>query len=273
MDFRENISKVFYGVGAFFAALTVLYFGSEYILEFSPVTKSLLLFAAFVGFLVLGLRLNNEDSKRLSHLSIGLGVISFLSFAVYTAGKFDFSSDQIFFLLLLSALAFTGLGYLFRKQKMEKIVEESGKILLGVAVFAIALSAADYLGEKPVHEASFEDQIEISPGEEVVVGEIEVTNNFVLPRDVEVPSYSACLRHDGTTQERGLINEMPETGMLDGGESFTTDLRYRSPPPRYENISGVFEVEEVNECPSSPEEGVFYIFGGNGDPVAMVAER
>lgn len=260
MEFQENISKVMYGVGAFFAALTVLYFGSEYILEFSPVTKSLMLFVAFLGFLVLGLRLSRKDSPRLSQVSIGLGVISFLSFAVYTAGKFDFTSEQIFLLLLAAALSFTGLGYLFRKEKMERIVEESGRILGGLAVFALALSAVDFTGEKPVNEVSFQDQVEISPGEEAVIGEMEINNRFFLPRDVEVPSYTVCLRQNNRTLERGLMQEEPGNGILGGGETFSTELTYRSPPPRYENVSGVFQVEETEQCPTEPEEGVLYVF-------------
>jgi hypothetical protein len=265
VDFRENISKVMYGVGAFFAALTVLYFGSEYILEFSPVTKSLLLFTAFLGFLVLGLKLSRKESRRLSHVSIGLGVVSFLSFAAYTAGKFDFTSEEVFLLLLTAAVTFTGLGYLFRNEKIERVVEESGKILAALMVFALALTAVDYAGEKPSSEVSFREQVDVSPGEESMVGEVEVRNGFFLPRDIEVHSYSVCLSHNGTTLERGLMHE-DAPDMLGAREVFSSNLSYRSPPPRYENVSGVFEVEEVEECPPRPENGVMYVFSDEGLP-------
>lgn len=260
MDLDFNPETGLYLTAAFLGVITVLYFGSAYIFQLSPITKSSILFASFMFFFTVSLWLP-EDEKIYSLISQGIGSVSYLVFLVYTASRFSLNQDQIFLFLLTSSTLFLALGYLLNNGKLEPEHKTARNVAAGIIVVLVALVMFDAIGSQPTYELQLKDRVEIAGNaDELTIGSITVSNSFLLPRQIEGRSYRACI--PGEREHRIHISENLDES-IGGNEERQYNLTARSLPDHRSNISGTFTVEEADSCPAG-ETGVdsrtLYVF-------------
>lgn len=250
MDLDFDASNVLYLIGAFLGAVTVLYFGASYVLQLSPTTKSILLLSGFAFFFVKGYDLDSRD-QLLSNLSYLVSGVSYLVFLGYTSAKFGLNQEQVLLLLGASSVLFTALGYSVRKQKLDLESLGSRKVLVGLLVFAAALFLFDVSGAQPGYSLELVDEVELGE-DSTVIGSIEVRNDFMLSRNIDLPRYSACVYQPNRT--RGYIDHEGEKDVIYGGESFSVNLTLNAVPRRRSgNLSGVYALDKRDSCPDSSD--------------------
>jgi len=270
MDFDITPEKGLYFTAALLGVITVLYFGSAYIFQLSPVTKSVILFSAFAFFFTVSLWLP-EDEKIYSLISQGIGSISYLVFLVYTASRFSLNQDQVFLFLLASSALFLVLGYLLNNEKLEPGRETARNVAAAILIILAALMVFDVAGSQPTYELQLTDQVEITGNaDELTLGTLTVSNSFLLPRQIEEPSYTGCILAE--RENRVHISEDIDE-FIGGNEEKSYNLTARSIPGRRSNISGTFSVEEAESCPAGEAEAnneTLYVF--RNDPVRGIID-
>ena len=256
-DFRPETGL--YITAAVLGVITVLYFGSEYIFQLSPVTKSAVIFSMFLFSFALSLWIP-EDEKIYSIISQGIGGIAYLVFLAYTLSKFSLDQNQIFLSLAVSAAIFAAIGRLLSTGKLKVEGEKIRKTILSVLTVLALLLVFDAVGGQPDYELQLEEQVELESGEEAVLGSIKVTNEFILPRQVETHSYSACIPED---RERRIYLSHSVDELVGGNEAKSYNLTASIPYRDTENISGSFQVQESGSCPETGSETIF-VFSREG---------
>lgn len=263
MDFDIDQSRVLYGLGGFLGVISILYFGQELILNLSPTIKSFILLLGTAGFLSAGEYVGHKTLKSSFYI---FSAFSYLSFLVYTIFKFQLGSGSTFLLLAFSSAVFIGLGYL-RSGKGYEMKRDRARFILSVVIAVVALvMVLDVVGPQPQYSLELEEEVEVVEGEEFQVGVLEIRNDFLLSRGVEVPTYRGCL---GDTGYGGVyIRPEIENDILGGSTVKRLELvdDVRTAPIENRTVSGNYTVLEEG-CPEDPEEGVLYISSGGSDNI------
>ena len=257
MAFDLDSSHILYGLGAVLGVYTVLYFGLEVILSLSPATKSIMLVAGSAAFF---LGAGYLETEKVSNILYGFSGVSYLVFTGYTLLRFDFSSEMTFLFLGGSSALFIFLGYKVSDGGFGFERSDYKKAVTGLVAVAAVLLVFDVLGAQPQHELKVKEKVELETGENVV-GTYTISNSFLLPRDADVRRYSACVYSEDEREIRSFSSveweESPK--LLYHSDSVKGNLTVRVPQvePRREeeqmNLSGSFEVEQMEECPDSVE--------------------
>lgn len=259
MAFDIDNSHVLYGLGAVLGVFTVLYFGLEVILSLSPATKSFLLLSGSASFFVLAGYLKTDIIETVLYLLSGF---TYLVFTGYTLIRFELGSEITFLFLAASSALFIFLGYKVSEDGLGIEGERYKQVLAGLAAVSAVLLVFDVLGAQPGHNLQLDDEVELSAGEEAVIGTYTVENNFLLPRDAEPRRYSSCIFSDGERVRRAYSSiDWPdrEPGMLYSGDSvrgnITASVQEVSVEHENEtvNVLGTYSVELQDFCPENVE--------------------
>lgn len=269
MSFDIDNSHVLYGLGVVLGVFTVLYFGLEVILSLSPATKSFLLLAGSAGFFILADYLKTDIIETVLYILSGT---TYLVFTGYTLLRFELGSELTFLFLAASSALFIFLGYRVSEKGLGVDRERYKQLLTGLAAISAVLLVFDVLGAQPEHNLQLDEQVELSAGEEAVIGTYTVGNNFLLPRDANPRRYSSCIFNDGERVRRTYSSiDWPdrEPGMLYSGDSvqgnITASIHEVSVEHENEtvNVSGTYSIGLQNSCPQTAE----------GNQVVVVEER
>lgn len=261
MDLEIDESKIFYGLGSFLGVISILYFGHELILDLSPTIKSFILLSSTAMFLGAAEYVRNGVLKSSFYV---FSSFSYLSFLVYMFARFSFSSEQIFLILAASSTVFVGLGY-FRSEKGYSLNKEQSKKVLGAVITLVAVAVVfDVMGSQPEYSLELHESVEVVEGEEFEIGVFEIRNDFVLSRNVDVPTFRGCLYMSEDHEPRNIYIHPDDPGLIGGGETERTSLADTVNSPHRENVtySGNYSVVRGQECPSDAEERTIYISEG-----------
>lgn len=262
MDFDFDSSYIIYGFGALLGIISIVYFGSEVILGLSPTVKSILLIFAFVLFFISG----NRTSRFLSIGFYMLSAASYVVFLFYMPSKFDFTTDQTFVLLALSSILFMALGYSMKQGKISigsNWFWTAAAIIIGLA---LALVVFDTLSAQPGYSLDLKESVSFGESRETEIGHLEIRNDFVFSRDVDMPNYRGCLylskRFDVSVSPREHLD------MIDGGETLRADLKSNAGRALAElnqtSINNI-EVKEMESCPEDLTGPLLVVVRNKGD--------
>jgi len=245
MDLDVDGTTILYGTSTLFGALAVLYFGRTFLFGLSGATKSILLFLGFVAFI---LAARSIDDSRLTTMLYVLGTASYLSFFVYTVAIFDLSTDHVFLFLAASSILFAGLAYLIRDDRFGPETIDLRRAGIVMAVLAVSVIGIDVAGPQVSYDVTFTDQLNTTTGS-ADIGSVSASNPHVLPREVDMPPYQACIDINGTREiARVTADGLPS--MLMGGQQAAGDLEVRArlrAGPGTE--AGTIPVIEDRNCP------------------------
>ncbi|MDY6789496.1 MAG: hypothetical protein SVV03_06070 [Candidatus Nanohaloarchaea archaeon] len=252
MELDFDSSYIIYGFGALLGVISLVYFGSEVILELSPTIKSFLLLLGFAVFFISG------SYTKTRFLSIGfylLSAASYVVFLFYLPSKFDFSKDQTFILIALSSVLFMCLGYGLKQESIaigKKWFKISITVLLALGV---AITIFDGMGARPTYSLDLEDQTSLFKGENTKIGELTVKNEFMFSREIRMPSYRGCLYLSKRFNVHVFQKQHPR--MVGGGKSISIGLE-ASPARALSELNRTsiedLSLTEKQSCPESMEE-------------------
>lgn len=253
MDFKVDNAYILYGAGVFLGIISVLYFGLEIILSFSPVTKSLLLLSGSVIFFSSALYISNKVLDKTLYL---LSATSYVVFLGYTLAKFSFGSELTFLALAASSALFIGLGYLVSEEKLDLEKEKIKRFLGVVGILVAGLIVFDVVGAEVQQDLLLEEKVTVSEREDAQIGVLKVQNDFVLHREFELKDYDACLYRSGEKENAYVRYENNRDDLIAGMSSREVPLKLSGIPIGHETnktFEGEYSVEKRESCPESLE--------------------
>ncbi len=248
MDLSLDSGRVLYGTGALLGIAALLYFGAEIILGLSPTVKAAMLLLGFAALFTGGTATRMPLDLTLYVLSAA----AYLSFLVYTLGRFSLATDHVFLALGLSSALFIGLGHAVREELLPDVAPR--RVLIGIGIVAAVLLAGDVAGPDATVETTFVDTVTLEDGGEPVIGTVTVTNRFVLSRDVEPPALDACVYTAGMERRRIRVSADGLSGLVGGGETVTANLTATVVIRNDDgNVTGerTYAVERRDDCPGA----------------------
>ncbi len=263
MDFEFDSSYIIYGFGAILGVVSLVYFGSEIILGLSPTVKAILLILVFALFFISA---NYNATGFLSKSFYLLSAASYMVFLFYLPGRFDFTTDQTFALLAVSSVLFMLLGYYLKEGKI-KINRKYFWIFTAIILaLGAVLMPFDAYGAQPTYRLNLEDTVTLSENEESDLGTLTVENEFLFSREVEMPSYSACLHFSKTFDLPVYYRDRP--GLIGGGESIQIDFGTSSRRALDElNRTSIEDVSLIKgeKCPEASKEPSIVVYESGRD--------
>ena len=209
-------STALYALGVIFGILTFIYFGVEVILNISPTLKSLLLLlGSFTLFAATGFSRSGMKNMPLYILSAS----SYLVFTLYTLVRFELGSSLTFLLLAGSSAVFLGAAHLISEKGIELERRHARIAVPFLAALILAFFLYDLSGPRVEKELDLRENVTVDQ-ENLVLGEVEISNEFLFSRVYEVEDYQVCFPGD----ERALIRMEDRSGLLQGGESTSVEL-------------------------------------------------
>lgn len=269
MDFEIDESRIFYGLGAFLGVVSILYFGHELIFDLSPTVKTVLLLSGTGIFLAASDIVENGLLKSSFYI---FSAFSYLVFLLYMFARFEFTSGQVFTVLAVSSAVFTGLGYI-RSGSEKNFSKENSKKVLGALIAVLAvLVILDVTGAQPEYETSFKDDVRIAQGQEFSVGVLEVRNDFLLSRNIDLPVFQGCVSKSAGAQPRSIYISPDSSGIIGGAEEKTFNLteELNSRPDENVTFTGNYTVKQ-GECPEKLENSTIYVQESNGNSLIRSA--
>ncbi len=252
MDLGIDNSYVMYTAGIFLSVVTLLYFGASFIFRLSPATK-----AALLGFspVILFVFAVSISKKLIDTVFYVLSAASYMVFLGYSLLKFSPGESVVLFSLAASSAILIGAGYVVSERELELDWVRGKKIVAGVFLLSVLLVGVDVSGSQPVYSLELNDTVRISSEPGTSVGALEARNDFVLPRELELPRYEGCLY----TPERHSVyvdRENPERGIIEGSTVKRFKLSIDRVPRNEEevDVEDVYEVRQMGECPDSISE-------------------
>jgi hypothetical protein len=214
--------KLLYVVGILLGVVAAAYFGFQLFDQVSPVTTAALLFAGFVCLLVAGVAL---DAETLDVVAYALAAGCYLVFVAYVLSRFDVGDGGTFLLLATSSGLFIALGYLAQQGRLVLTRRQALAVVLVVTVGSVALVGVDLVGAEPTTAAEFEASVEVPDERQTVaLGTVTVENDFVLPRETDVPRFHACVYGPDFRPAPLEYEPTATSGLLWGGQSRQYDL-------------------------------------------------
>ncbi len=286
MDDYLDSSYILYGLGALLGIFAILYFGGEILLSLSPTVKSLILFTSFVFFLVSSLYLKTDTINTVLTVLSGGAYIVFLGYTVF---RFTLSSNQIFVLLAFSSILFVGLGYMIRERGLSLTAQQSKLVLAGCVLVVLILITVDVFGSQASVDATWEDEVDAAQfvDSEVTIGTLQLQNDFIFSRVVDVPRHRICLFAPNQSERitrSAVSDDLSGSTLLSGGETRTTDVTVQFPvvPADVEEehdrgltaddyqALGTIPVEHAAQCEESADTAKIVVADGIGSSVEMV---
>jgi hypothetical protein len=267
LDF--DASKVLYIFGAFLGICSIAYFGFELILNLSPTLKSFIILIGSVMFLV---STDLVENSILKFCLFVLSAFSYLSFLAYTFARFSMGSRQVFLILAASSAAFTGLGYVKSEKNFELELGQAKQILGLLTVTIFVLVAFDGVGAQPEYELNLKDTVEVSEGEELSLGVLEVHNDFLFSRNMDLPRHTGCLVFSENESPERIYSSPDGKGIIMGQKKEKFNIT-ETIGERHErrlnqededlNLSGSYKVYN-KECPESPNKKGAFVHSSGG---------
>jgi len=272
MNLEIRRVHLLYAVGVFLGIISVFYFAFILLEDLSPTITATIL---FLGFLLFGTTGMFIEVERLDLVFYILSAAAYLIGLWYTISRFEFGDGAVFIALAVSSALFVGLGYLSNQGQLEIDRRSTGIVMLAVLGIGVLLVGADLMGPQPTTELDVDDELTIPEMQnEVRIGTVTISNEFVLSRMVDRPDIHACLytpeRIDApiTTEDR-LGNQV-----LGGGESVSTGLTVRGVAfydRGDEELRGGLEGQETvpvelrTECPDNADDVKLVLIQGSPD--------
>jgi len=270
MDLEIDESKVFYSVGSFLGVISILYFGHELILDLSPTVKSLMLFSGTALFLGSADIFENGLLKSSFYI---FSAFSYLSFLIYLFAKFSLSSTQVFGVLSASSVLFIGLGYLRSEKEYSLDKNQSKKVLAGILIVLSVLIAFDLTGAQAEYNLSLNEQVEVTEGEEFELGVLEITNEFPLSRDIDIPNFEGCISASADREPSQIFISPDRENIISGSSKIeiplTDEVHSRSGNT---SISGNYGIKQ-GECPGELENQTIYVQETGGNSILRSVSR
>lgn len=257
MEFDLDQQQIFYSVGAFFAVAASTYLLGTHV-SLSSLTKSIILFLTFAGFLVIAQIL---EGKEIRLITSGISGVSAILFITYTVFRFDLTPPTVLLALAISAVAFMAAGYNLEKLESYEWPLSGRQAVVGIAALVIVFVSVDVATSGLDRSYDWQEAVNVTSDEEVVLGEVTVSNEFYLPRRVESASYQGCIY---TPEKRDVyVSEDYDNDLLwNGQRNLEITGRVGMRPDSNESIKGRYpvEIEEGDECPENVSERKILIF-------------
>ena len=249
-------STAFYLLGMVFGLFTILYFGMEVILEISPAVKSAILFLASITFFsATGL----AESKWRNIPLYFLASVSYLIFAAYTLVRFNFGSAATFLILAGSTAAFLAAGYMINEKQVAIPEKKALYIVIAGIILITGLFLFDVSGPQTEADLTLRNSVNMTQGEETAIGTVQITNDFILPRAIELPEYRACT--EGPSRVNVYAEREGET--VQGKSKIEMELKARLYGLKTENgTSQAFTIRETDGCVE--KEGQISVYESQG---------
>lgn len=219
-------SRIFYGGSAFFAVLSVLYLGFEYLQDLSPVTISALIFSVFLAAFLRG----TFKEKRMKFVYYLTAAGSYIVFLLYVNGKFLETSNQVLISLIASAGLFLGIGYLLtEKEKFIPDRERANKLTAAITVFIGLLLLYNVFFVQASFTADLDDTA-VLDSERQMIGEIRMEKTGYLPIETDRRSINFCTVAEGLylpTSYQSFGGETTSFGPYTATENITLEIRER----------------------------------------------
>jgi len=271
MDVKFDSTNILFGAGAILGVVASIYFAQEIIFGLSPITRSLSLFIAFSMFFILG---NSISEKILGKFLYFLSAATYTVFLIFTISKFDFSSNQVFTVLLFSSFLFIGLGYAVKKR--DRIFSDKlfrlALLILTILLFSFLIF--DIVGAQPVYNLRTFETVDLEEGVSEKVGAVEINNDFVLPRDYDAPSYRGCffIEEDVIEVSVRYSDYSLSSGVIVGKSSLEADIEVFVRDFQDLNVTKVeaMSIRSGDKCPEEYDEGTLHIFQNSDLPNAEI---
>lgn len=276
MNFDLDSGKVLYVLGVLFSLAAFAYFVQDVVFGLSITVKAALLFAAFVGFFVVGMAV---ERNALGVIAFVIAGISYAFFLGYVATRYELDETTIFLLLALSAGLFVGLGYGVRERDVALGTRTAGIVVVALLGVGLVLVGADVVGggvtyTADLHESATASVPETVPADrehvpaEVHVGTVTATNEFVFTRPLDLPSARGCvLGTDAAVDTDVPVRYGPpryeRSDVIAGGTERTYDLEAQ-PILAANATETTFAVERGTDCDGSRSEPTLVIVFEDG---------
>jgi len=200
MRFDIDSGKLLYALGIAFAAAALLYFARDVVFDLSITVKAVLLFVAFVTFVLGGVTLQRDV---LDVVAFALAGVTYVVFVGYVVLRYGPSETGTFLLLALSAGLFVALGYGLRQGKLTVNRQQATTVAAALLVLSVALVGLDALGGDVTYDFETAQSVTVDPvaadepapyvERSVRIGTMTATNDFVFTRALSLPSLRGCL--------------------------------------------------------------------------------
>jgi len=160
MRFDIDSGKLLYALGIAFAAAALLYFARDVVFDLSITVKAVLLFVAFVTFVLGGVTLQRDV---LDVVAFALAGVTYVVFVGYVVLRYGPSETGTFLLLALSAGLFVALGYGLRQGKLTVNRQQATTVAAALLVLSVALVGLDALGGDVTYDFETAQSVTVDP--------------------------------------------------------------------------------------------------------------
>lgn len=256
MDIDLDGGKLLYALGIAFVLGALVYFTRDVVFGLSITVTAALLFAAFLGSLVVGIVLDRDVLDVVAYAVAGS---SYLVFVAYVVVNY-LDETGTFLLLVGSAVLFLGLGYVVRERVVALDRRTAGLVVGGVVVVSLLLVGADLLTADVAYSVTVENEvttqvIDRKPADAgavtVSVGTLTVRNPSPFTRSTDLPSMDVCLVGTDVPREDASLDYDPDrydtSGQIAGGDERSHDVVVTARTTAT-NGTVTFAVEHRSDC-------------------------
>ncbi|CAI49017.2 uncharacterized protein NP_1852A [Natronomonas pharaonis DSM 2160] len=281
MNFNIDGGKLLYVLGVLFAFAALLYFVSDVVFGLSITVTALLLFVAFVAFLVAGLAIDRDALDVVAYAISGLSYAVFLG---YVTARYGLGETGIFLLLAASAGLFVGLGYGVRQQSLDIDRRTAAYVAVVLVAVGVVFIGADLATGDVEYTVEMQDETTISVTDEHVERDrprvtadlwtVTATNPSPFTRPVDLPSARGCLSGvaefgDETFPVRYEPRSFGTPDRLDGGAERTHTLTGSVPVVADDPGERTYAVERAESCDVSHDEPTIVVVFEDDTAVAV----
>ncbi|MFB6134159.1 MAG: hypothetical protein ABEJ55_04145, partial [Halanaeroarchaeum sp.] len=269
MEYDIDGATILYALGVAFAIGALLYFARDVVFDLSLTVKALLLFVAFLAFLVLGMALERRDLAVVAYALAGVAYAVFLGYVIL---RFDLGATRAFLLLAASAVLFIALGYGVGERGVALAGRRSVAILGVLLLVSVLLVGADVATAGVSFDAEFAEEATVTapddrpPEADVVpgtarVGTVAVTNPGPFARTYELPRVESCLVGVDDVAPRDVsvfYSGYVRSHRIGGGGTQRFAVRARL-PLRNGTESMTVAVERGDDCSAPSRQPTLYV--------------
>ncbi|GAB6878210.1 hypothetical protein JCM17823_04840 [Halorubrum gandharaense] len=275
MNYDIDGGKVLYALGVLFALGALTYFIRDVVFGLSITVKSVLLFLAFVGFLVAGV---TTDRDALDVVAFALSALAYAVFLGYVVSRYTPDETGVFLLLAASAALFVALGYVVRQGMVSPDRRTAGYAAVALLAVGLVFVGADVAGDDVTYTAELDEESVASIDADaqdrdavqtrMTVGTLTVANPSLFTRPVTLPEAHGCVvGTDAVVEDEVPVRYDPDEYTSDaaiaGGAERTHDVTTRLVLSTDGPSELTLDVERGDDCDISREEPTLIVIFGD----------
>lgn len=255
MKYEKLSTYLMLVLGSLLGLLSVVFFGLNRVIDFSPEIKSILLFSTSFILFLLSMRIPDPDLKKSIFV---LAPTTYLVGLYHVINVLELGNLFNFLIIVFSSILFITISYI--NLKIRDLLDENYiSYLVIVGVILTGLTAAYDLGSPDVqYSITFSNNTQLEEDDSQKIGFVVARNSYDFKKEFRPPEVRACIYPRG---ERVRVDvKHQKTGFIDGNSLVQSSMFVRQPSNQtMQSIPNELKIEERSSCEKNASRNILVV--------------